>query len=619
MDQGSRWTDRYIKMLEGRITETYAEAQRDIEAKIEDFERKFEAKNNIHKQDVKSGKWTQEQYDSWLAGQAFQSRQWQIKRDQIIQTMANANQIATKIANEQRGNVFVENSNYQAFLLESGAGVNFGFGLYDSSAVAKLIRNYDGQILPMWKVDEPKDYIWNTRVVNNAITQGIIQGEGLEKIAKRLSDGLVTKNRNKMLTFARTGMTQAQNAGRVQRLDEAEKMGIKVHKEWVATLDERTRTAHQILDGKKVPINKPFKVDNYEINYPGDPTAHPSMIYNCRCTLVGDLDDYPSEFKRYDNINGRPIEGMTYTEWKNAKKSAGESTEKFVESPRSTLIESIMKSYTTRQMTEEQKTEFRNLVLNNMSDENLELYNAMTEFHGDSNCVDGSGWYVPSKHRVEMTLTANKWERTVGKSENYAWKTKFHEELHQLDHILGITQGYGPYSDISACEFDLWQNSTPVGERLGAAIETDITNFMNNAIGYYNDEHGSKVSKITDINKPINKKAKEAFFEYLDLTYGNDGQSKASISAFTDAVGLFTGDRISPYSAGYWGHPPKYNKDRGPNGATSECFAEIGSHIMRNDQESLDILREVMPTSVGAYESAIHEFAEFVKTMKIHY
>lgn len=619
MDQGSRWTDMYIYRLEHRINEIYAEAQRDIEAKIEDFERKFEAKNNIHKQDVKSGKWTQEQYDSWLAGQAFQSRQWQIKRDQIIQTMANANQIATKIANEQRGNVFVENSNYQAFLLESGAGVNFGFGLYDSSAVAKLIRNYDGQILPMWKVDEPKDYIWNTRVVNNAITQGIIQGEGLEKIAKRLSDGLVTKNRNKMLTFARTGMTQAQNAGRVQRLDEAEKMGIKVHKEWVATLDERTRTAHQMLDGRKVPINKPFKVDNYEINYPGDPTAHPSMIYNCRCTLVGDLDDYPSEFKRYDNINGRPIEGMTYTEWKNAKKSEGKSTEKPVENPRSTLIGSIMKSYTTRQMTEEQKTEFRNLVLNNMSDENLELYNAMTEFHENNNYVDGAGWYLPRKHEVEMTLTANGWEKAVGKSDNYAWKVKFHEELHQLDHILGITQGYGPYSDISTCEFNIWQNSTPVGERLGAAIKTDITDFMNNAIGYYNDEHGSKVSKITDINKPINKKAREAFFEYLELTYGNDEQSKASISAFTDAVGLFTKDRISPYSKGYWGHKPSYNKDRGPNGATSECFAEVGAHIMRNDQESLDILREVMPASVEAYESAIHEFAEFVKTTKIHY
>lgn len=319
-DQGGIWTDMYIRRLEQRINETYEEAQRDIEAKLDSFQQRHAVKAAKQFKRLKNGEITQDQYNSWMKGQIFQGNQWEIKRDQIIGVLTNANSIATKISNEHRGNVFIENSNYQAYLLEHGAGINFGFGLYDSSAVAKLIRNWNSyNILPMWKIDEPKDYIWNSRVVNNAITQGIIQGESLDKIAKRLTDGLVTKNQNKMLTFARTGMTQAQNAGRLDRLKEAEGMKIKVHKEWMATLDERTRTTHQILDGKKVPINKPFRVDNYEINYPGDPTAHPSMVYNCRCTLVGDLDDYPAEYERYDNINGKPVANMTYDEWKAAK------------------------------------------------------------------------------------------------------------------------------------------------------------------------------------------------------------------------------------------------------------------------------------------------------------
>lgn len=319
MDQGGIWTDMYIRRLEHRINETYEEAQRDIEAKIEEFKRKYKAKESILYKKLKNGEITQSNYNDWLRGQMFQGQQWINKKNQIIGVLTDANKIATKISNDYRGNVFVENSNYQAYLLEHGAGINFGFGLYDSSAVSRLIREWNGQILPMWKVDEPKDYTWNNRIVNNAIAQGIIQGESLDKIAKRLYDGLVARNRNKMLTFARTGMTEAQNAGRIQRLNEAEKMGIKVHKEWMATLDERTRTTHRMLDGQKVPINKPFRVDGYEIRYPGDPWAPAFMVYNCRCTLVGDLDDYPAGYERYDNINGKPVASMTYDEWKAAK------------------------------------------------------------------------------------------------------------------------------------------------------------------------------------------------------------------------------------------------------------------------------------------------------------
>ena len=319
-DHGRKWTDIYTWRLEKRIREIYEEAQRDIDKKMADFQKNRLIKMKIQHEKLLKGEITQEEYGNWLKGQVFQGQQWETKKRQIIGVISNANAIATKIANEQRGNVFVENSNYQAYLLEHGAGINFGFGLYDSSSVVRLVRNREnGTILPMWKVNEPKDYTWNSKVVSNAITQGIIQGERLDRIAARLSDGLCTKNRNKMLTFARTGMTQAQNAGRLDRLGEAQKMGIKVHKEWMATLDERTRTMHQMLDGKKVPINKPFRVDNYEIDYPGDPAAHPAMVYNCRCTLVGDLDDYPSEYERYDNINGKPIANMTYQQWMDEK------------------------------------------------------------------------------------------------------------------------------------------------------------------------------------------------------------------------------------------------------------------------------------------------------------
>lgn len=619
-DYGSRKTDIEIAKLEKRIKEVYAEAERDLSEKIRSFNAKFNAKEAIKWQERADGKITPEEYSRWLSGQAFQSELWQAKRDQIVSAMHSANKIAIGIVNGRAVSVFAFNSNYQAYQIEKGFGVNFGFGLYDGTTVANLLRN-DPQILPKWKINEKKDYIWNYKKVNNAITQGIIQGERLDQITDRLASGLCAQNMNAMRTFARTGMTQAQNAGRFQRQMDARKLGINLVKEWMATLDGRTRDSHRHLDGEQIKVGDKWHPQKFSngLRYPGDPEGPAREVYNCRCTLVADLVDYPAEYERYDNINGRPIKNMTYDEWAKAKSGTPVTVPKPIKvDKKAVFAENIMKSPTTSQMTEEQKAEFRG-ILDGMTEEHLEMYETMTKFHGNNDYKNGGGWYSPSKRIVEMNLSANKWEKTVGRIDaTGAWKTKFHEELHQLDHVLGITHGYGPYSAITACEQDWWDKPTPIGMRLRGALKKDIEDFINTSIDYYNDEYSLKVKHIKDLDKPIPKPAKDALFEYMGLLYG-DKRSKASISAFTDAVGLMTKNRVDPYSKGYWGHVPSYQKEKGPNGATSECFAEIGSHILRRDTESLDVLKNVMPNSVKEYESVIHELAEYMKANTIHY
>lgn len=316
---GGRWTQKYISQMEDKIRDVYTEAEKDIEEKIIDFNRRRNIKDKIHLRELREGKITQEEYNRWRAGQNFQGKQWLSKKEQIAETLYNANTVAAKIVNGQKANIFAIGANYQAYELEHGAGINFGFGLYDSATVANLIKN-DPQVLPMYVPKKAKDMKWNMQNITRQITQGIIQGEDLDTIAKRLAKSTGSRNMNSMLTNARTGMTMAQNAGRQRRLTEAAGMGIKVHKEWMATFDERTRTEHRELDGQKQPLNKPFQIGGYSIMYPGDPTAHPSMVYNCRCTMVGDLDDYPAEYERYDNIEGKPVKEMTYKQWEAAKK-----------------------------------------------------------------------------------------------------------------------------------------------------------------------------------------------------------------------------------------------------------------------------------------------------------
>lgn len=317
-DPGATYTDRSVRGLEQRLREVYREAERDIKMKTQDFWDKYRAKDAIHRKELQDEKITKADYDAWVRGQVFQGKQWRAKKKQIQETLYNANKIATNMINGQMTNVFTANANYMSYSLEHDAGVNFGFGVYDSATVTNLIKN-DPQLLPKWKIDEKKDYIWNGKKVNTQITQGIIQGEKLDQIAKRLSVNLCSQNKSKMLTFARTAMTGAQNSGRQFSLNDAKGKGINVQKEWMATLDGRTRDAHRELDGQKVPLDKPFKVDGEEIMFPGDPTAKARLVYNCRCTMVGDLVDYPSEYQRYDNINGTPIKNMTYRQWEAAK------------------------------------------------------------------------------------------------------------------------------------------------------------------------------------------------------------------------------------------------------------------------------------------------------------
>ena len=327
-DAGTKKTDKEIKKVEQRLQEVYAEAEKDIENKLTTFTDKFQVKNQIKLDKLKKGEITQEEYNNWISGQVFQKKQWENKRDQIVNTIHNTNQIATKMVNNEMYGIFAFNSNYQAYQIEKGFGANFGFGLYDTSTVKNLVKN-DPQILPKWKIHEKKDYIWNRKKVNNAITQGIIQGERLDQIVKRISTGLCSQNENLMKTFARTGMTQAQNAGRYQRQMEAKKLGIDMVKEWMSTLDGRTRDSHRHMDGEKVDIGDDVKFSN-GLRYPGDPEGPAREVYGCRCTLVADLVDYPSdEYERRDNINGMTMRNMTYDEWekvKTAEKRTGITT-----------------------------------------------------------------------------------------------------------------------------------------------------------------------------------------------------------------------------------------------------------------------------------------------------
>ena len=320
-DRGARYADKSIVKVTRSLKKTYAQAQKELESKLKDFNARFKAKDKEKQRQRDAGEITEQQYKDWLSGQVFIRNQWESKIRQVNAVMLDYNKQAMNIVNNSRFDVFAENYYSEAFRAQWIVN-DLSWNVYNSQALAQLIKD-DPQILPEWKIDEEKDYKWNYQKVNNIIKQGIIQGESVEQITKRLCTDLSAMNENKMRMFARTGITEAQNAGRQEQMRQAaEELDIEQEKEWQATFDNRTRDAHRHLDGQRVSWKDSFQSDLGEIKYPGDPTADPANVYNCRCTMKTIYPKYEDRSKNFrENVT---IDGQSYEEWKEGKQKNGD-------------------------------------------------------------------------------------------------------------------------------------------------------------------------------------------------------------------------------------------------------------------------------------------------------
>lgn len=315
-DLGHKETDEALGKLERRIKKVYVQAYEETEAKLQDYLSRFATKDKIKQEQLRAGKTTQDEYNYWRKGQVMIGKRWQEMVDSLAADYTNANRLAMAMVGDLLPGVYALNHDYGTFQVEKGSMVDTSYTLYDRSTVERLIRD-NPNLLPKAKVNIPKDLRWNKQHVNNAVLQGILQGESNDKIASRLQT-VTSMNHTAAIRNARTMTTGAENAGRTDSYKRAAEMGIELEQEWLATLDGRTRDSHRALDGERIPLAKdkwhPAKFSN-GCRYPGDPEGPAWEVYNCRCTLVVaikgiDQSDAPRNSK---------LGGMSYEEWYGGK------------------------------------------------------------------------------------------------------------------------------------------------------------------------------------------------------------------------------------------------------------------------------------------------------------
>lgn len=331
-DLGHKLTDKELAKLERRIARLYREAGEELQATIDAYFEQFKKRDEEMKAligTVRNGKeWTEQDYKQWRLNQIGRGERYQVMRDKVAHRMTDANAVAVSYTNDATPGIYSLNRNYAAYTIERVAG-NVGFDLWDEQTVKRLIVEQP-DLMPYYP---PKralkrgiDLAYGKKQITKSVTSSILQGKSIKHMADDLQRRITTMSRDSAIRTARTAATGAQNAGRMDSYAAAQKMGIKLKKEWLATLDARTRHSHAMLDGEQVAQDKKF---SNGCRFPGDPQGPPWEIYNCRCTLIAavegvDTSTAQRRARNADTGQTEVVSNMTYAEWVGWKKDTAQ-------------------------------------------------------------------------------------------------------------------------------------------------------------------------------------------------------------------------------------------------------------------------------------------------------
>lgn len=268
-----KW-DAYMSRQEKR-SETLLKAVRDAETDEE--KRAAEAKYKAHLKSVTSG-----------------SKYYRDMVKELAKGFSEANTKAVEYINGKRAEFFADGYNFSAGEINEAAishEVGIRFDLCDESTVkwlAERSMDYPDSVImpPPDKLKIPEDERWSARLINSQVAQGIVQGESIPKIARRL-ENVTDGERKACIRRARTMATNCENAGRVQSMKTAEEWGVQTRKQWLSHHDSRTRDTHNDpppngVSGETVDNDAFF---SNGCRWPGDHLGPPQEVWNCRCTL----------------------------------------------------------------------------------------------------------------------------------------------------------------------------------------------------------------------------------------------------------------------------------------------------------------------------------------------
>ena len=271
-------TDQKLEEMEKRLSAIYSRAEKEIQKTADEYFARFAKQDEAKRKLLEQGKITEKEYTKWRKGKVMYGKRFTEMKEQCAKQLLNVNKTALAYINGELPEVYAINYNALESAVDGVGG--YSFTLVDADTVRNLAVT-DTSLLPYKEIDPAKDIPWNMKKINAETLQGILQGESMDKISKRMMN-VQEMNKTQAIRSARTIVTGAENKGRQDSYARAEADGIILQKEWISTNDGRTRHSHAMLDGAIVDQDKKFYNG---LMFPGDPSGRPEEVWNCRCTV----------------------------------------------------------------------------------------------------------------------------------------------------------------------------------------------------------------------------------------------------------------------------------------------------------------------------------------------
>ena len=274
--------DKSIAELSQKLKKEYTKTYLALKKEADAYFKQFQEEDMKMLLRLNRGEITRKEYITWRQNKMMYNKRYNALVKKLAKDLTQTDALATKMITGRLPYIYTLSANYEAMNLEKIIGN--AFTVYNEEAVARLVMT-DSLYLPP-KLDLPKDMLWNTQRINSAMLQGILRGDTMLDVAKRLMS-VTHMNETQAIRTARTMHTAVCNEGRMDSYKRAENMGVEMGRQWLAIHDERTRDAHMELDRQIKDLDEPFVNSLGTIRFPADPQASPANTYNCRCALRG--------------------------------------------------------------------------------------------------------------------------------------------------------------------------------------------------------------------------------------------------------------------------------------------------------------------------------------------
>lgn len=326
-DQTQAMLDKLEKKIVREYSKAYKEACATWDHYINGYDEIEEGRKIHHKslaerfkeqyEAFQRGEYTEEEFKNWYKAQIERGNGYKKLCDDISKRVSSANQVASAYINDLTPSIYSLHANYDAYSIMQaiGEGIEADFQLVNEQTVKALMHNENFSEFRVTSINPKRDYEWNYDQIQSAITSGILQGKSIDQLTDSFMV-VMKRNRASAIRNARTASTSAQNGGRIHSMQEAEKMGINVKKQWHSMEDTVVRFSHALLNGQIRKLNEKF---SNGLQFPADPNGAPAEVYNCRCRLEYVLPDYEtvSSNERWEQMSPeeRKEEERRYKEW----------------------------------------------------------------------------------------------------------------------------------------------------------------------------------------------------------------------------------------------------------------------------------------------------------------